>query len=187
MKMQVFSLTNKVALHVAVILFVGGVIFFYLPHTQANSDPPAGNGTAENNAAVTPSALAGSVPTDVATRDAQRISDLKQIQRDLELYFNECAYYPGMAHATSPCGKFVPNNTWAGLSSALIGSTPIGVTSIPNDPTTGVNYFYSAAVHGIGYALGATLEDPTNPALTQSVHGLVNGVNCDSPMYCVQL
>jgi hypothetical protein len=160
MKPQTFSSTHKFALLVATILFFGGVVFF-LHHTQS------------------------SAPTDAASRDVQRISDLRQIQKELEVYFDKCGYYPGVA-AIPNCGKYAANNTWAGLSAALIGS-PIRITSVPNDPTAGANYVYVAMHQGIGYVLGATLEDATNPVLTQSVHGLVNGVNCDSPMYCVQL
>jgi hypothetical protein len=170
-------LSNQALLFLVVsILLVGGIVFV-LHHTQADSALP-------DNHAI---GLSVSAPSTIASRDAKRINDLKQMQGELELYFYECGYYPGTSHATPPCGPYVANNTWAGLNAALIGSTPIGVTSVPNDPTTGVNYFYSAAPHGIGYVLGATLEDQANPALTQTMHGTVNGVNCDSPMYCVQL
>jgi hypothetical protein len=154
---------KKFLLAVASVIVFGGVVFF-LHHTQANSD---------------------SAPTDVATRDAQRISDLKQIQSELNIYDDKCGYYPGVA-ATPHCGKYETNNTWAGLSAALTGSS-IGITSVPNDPTAGANYTFMVTNHGFGYVLGAKLEDPTNSALTQSLHGLVGGVDCDSPMYCVQI
>ena len=171
---------RKILLIMAAVLFFGGVVFF-LHHTQANSDLPTGN-----NTVVATSASPVSAPTDAAGRDAKRISDLKQVQSELEIYFDQCGFYPGVAHATPDCGKFVANNTWAGVSAALIGSN-IHITSVPNDPTIGLNYIYVAMHQGIGYVLGAALEDTTNPALTQSVHGIVNGANCDSPMYCVQL
>lgn len=185
MKTQKFSLTHKLALLLAAILFVGGVVFF-LHQTQANSDLPIGNSVAANNAALAPAALAVSAPTDVASRDAKRISDLKQVQSELEIYFAQCGFYPGAAHATPNCGKFVANNTWAGVSAALAGSN-LSIANVPNDPTPGVNYFYVADAYGVGYVLGATLEDAANPALTQTVHGTVNGVNCDGPVYCVRL
>jgi len=127
------------------------------------------------------------IPSDIASRDAKRITDLKQVQNELELYFYECGYYPGAVHATPPCGPYVANNTWDGVSAALIGSPAIGVANVPNDPTSGANYFYRAAPHGTGYVIGATLEDLANPVLTQSVHGIVYKTDCDSPAYCIQL
>src|SRR3989344_4674839 len=105
--------------------------------------------------------LVGLGPTQRAGRDVRRLSDLRQIQNALGLYFNKCAYYPGDTQPDPPpCEQFVPISTWAELVSSLTRSG-LGTNQIPNDPsaTTGKNYFYGVAENGSGYVLGAGLED----------------------------
>lgn len=128
--------------------------------------------------------LIGLGPTRRLGRDARRISDLRQVQNGLELYFNRCGYYPGTAQASAPCGAYSAIASWADLTAAISGS---GFGSIPNDPTGGTNYLYGASANGVGYVLGAKLEDAGSSALTQDIDGIVNGVNCDDPVYCLQL
>jgi hypothetical protein len=186
-------ITHKAVLLVGATVFLGGaVLAFY--YSRASSGSPTDGGGARHNVVLDSSVGGNGVPltllalpaSDIAARDAQRISDLKKIQSELELYFYECTYYPGTPHARPPCGLYVANNTWAGLSAALTNSA-LRIANVPNDPTTGANYFYSATPGGTGYVIGAMLEDPSNPALAQSVHGVINKMNCDSPMYCIQL
>lgn len=120
-------------------------------------------------------------------RDTRRIADLNQVRNGLELYFTKCGYYPGTAQAAAgTCSPFSPISTWADLQAALIGSG-IGVTAVPNDPTSGVNYFYGTSENGTSYVLGALLENSANANLSQDIDGVVDGVNCDDPVYCVEL
>ena len=72
-----------------------------------------------------------------AARDAKRLSDLAQIQSDLEIYFNKCGYYPGWVQQYPVCSLWVSANTWASMDIALRNSN-IGVTSVPNDPSAGL-------------------------------------------------
>jgi len=132
--------------------------------------------------------LVGLGPTRRIGRDARRISDLRQVQNGLELYFNKCGYYPGTAQATSLCGAYAAIATWAALDGALTGSG-IGITIVPDDPTAGKNYSYGAATGGVGYVVGAQLEDTSNPALQQSPNATTYGVACSrtNGLYCVQL
>ncbi len=130
--------------------------------------------------------LVGLGPTRRLGRDARRITDLKQAQNGLELYFNKCGYYPGTAQALSPCGAYSTILTWAELTSALTGSN-LGISNVPSDPTAGSNYIYGASAGGTSYVIGAALEDAGNSALAQDVDGTVNGVDCADPVYCVQL
>lgn len=82
-------------------------------------------------------------------RDARRVSDLKQLQVALELYFDKNDKYPST------------------LNASLL--TPTYIAVIPNDPS-GTAYGY-AAFRGssptvcASYHLGAALEDPNNAAL----------------------
>ena len=128
--------------------------------------------------------LVGLGPTRARGRDARRIADLRQVQTGLELYFGKCGFYPGTATCTG--SGAVPAGGWVGLQTALT-SAGIGISNIPDDPNSSLNYFYGVNGAGNGYTLGATLEDPANPALNNSVKGFSNGVNCGGVVYCIQL
>jgi prepilin-type N-terminal cleavage/methylation domain-containing protein len=129
--------------------------------------------------------LIGLGPVQRQGRDARRISDLRQVQNALELYFAKCGYYPGTTQSGSTCGSFSQITTWTDLSTALQGSN-VGVTQVPKDPTSGKNYFYGTDSSGVTYTIGATLEDTNNSAFQNSPRGTINGVNCDPPNYCIQ-
>lgn len=138
--------------------------------------------------------LVGLGPVQRRGRDARRQSDLRSTQSALELYFNKCGYYPGPA-APGACAGYSANNTWSGMSAALTGSG-IGITQIPNDPSsaggsvTARNYEYATDGTGTTYVLKATLEDTTNPALNDSLKTPPPGVTitCSgSGQYCISL
>jgi len=132
------------------------------------------------------SVLVGFGPAQRQGRDARRLTDLRQVQTALELYYAKCGYYPGNAQSGSTCTGFSVINSWASLQTALVGSA-IGINQIPNDPTSGKNYVYGSAT-GSGYVLGADLEQTGNPALQTSAQGTVEGVTgCGAgTRYCVQ-
>jgi len=116
-------------------------------------------------------------------RDARRISDVKQLQLALELYYdNNSSEYPD----------------------ALSSLAPTYISVVPADPQSG-EYSYdnltsaNAACSVAGqvcssYVIGATLEDTANAALNQDIDGTVGSVNCgtgtppsESPStYCQQ-
>ena len=81
------------------------------------------------------------------SRDAKRISDVKQLQLALELYFDS-------------------NNAYTLTLGAL---APTFIPSVPADPLTTPAYVYAALGSGAtctSYHLGATLEQTTHTALT---------------------
>lgn len=107
--------------------------------------------------------LVGLGPIQKQGRDARRISDLKQIQNGLELYYGKNGAYPS-------------SNSWSQLKTDLIGAE-IGVSNIPDDPSSPArNYIYLPKNNGASYCLGAQLEDLNNPNWKRSV-------GCD-PSYC---
>jgi len=128
------------------------------------------------------SVLVGLGPAQRQGRDTRRISDLRQTQNALELYYSKCGFYPGTAN----CAATTIPTTWADLSSVLTGSG-LGVTQIPNDPNTAKTYIYGST-DGSSYVLAADLEQSTNPALQSSPKGAsVQGVDCSvANRYCVQ-
>lgn len=112
-------------------------------------------------------------------RDARRISDTKQIQLALEMYYDSnSSEYPD----------------------ALSSLATSYISVVPTDPQTGSAYSYdnltsagaACTVSGgvcASYVLGATLEDTTNSALNSDIDGTVGSVNCadsTNAMYCVQ-
>jgi prepilin-type N-terminal cleavage/methylation domain-containing protein len=125
--------------------------------------------------------LVGLAPAQRRGRDTRRISDLKEIQNALELYYNKCGHYPG----DSDCGA-APAATFAAVSNVLKGSS-IGVSQIPDDPSSSKHYQF--ATNGTQYVLAATLEDTNNPVL-KSPPALPDGVSLDGTcgtdnLYCV--
>ena len=74
-------------------------------------------------------------------RDARRVSDLKQLQLALELYYD--------ANASS------------GYPAAISGTTltsPGYISVLPSDPGDGTAYGYTQTGSGTGYCLGALME-----------------------------
>lgn len=80
-------------------------------------------------------------------RDATRISDLKQIQLALELYFES------------------GNNAYP---AALSNLSPQYVQTVPRDPRTGSNYIFEQTGSGTGYHVGALLELSNDILLTDA-------------------
>lgn len=71
-------------------------------------------------------------------RDARRLSDVKQIQTALELYFDVNGHYPEREVAydqSNPCG----NASWCGLVADL---APY-ISSIPGDPIKNSTFYYA--------------------------------------------
>ena len=86
------------------------------------------------------------------------------IQLALELYFDDKGgLYP--ASLLELEGKFMP--------------TP------PRDPATGALYFYGLSSDRQNYVVGAKLEDRNNSELLKDADGLIHGIDCNDPVYCV--
>ncbi len=98
--------------------------------------------------------LVGIGPFRAKGRDARRISDLRQVQSGLELYYAKNQKYPTAAN-------------WNALKTVLIGAG-IGISDISNDPLIGRNYGYCSTTDNYNYVVAAYLEDIDNPILKQS-------------------
>lgn len=84
------------------------------------------------------------------SRDARRLSDVKQIQLALELYYDANGGYPS-------------------ASSAL---APTYIATVPTDPQSGAAYSYAGLGSGStcsSYHLGATLEDSGHSSLDTDI------------------
>ncbi len=136
--------------------------------------------------------LIGLGPTQQAGRDARRVSDLQEIQNGLELWYNSCGIYPGTNH----CTVGTAGATWTAFQGVLTGAG-LGISSVPNDPSSGQNYDYGYSAGNTSYLLEATMENgsgtvfnnyavPTNPA-PGAVTWLTGTPTCVAPQYCVTL
>jgi type IV pilus assembly protein PilA len=111
--------------------------------------------------------LVGLGPTQQSGRDARRLSDLHEVQNGIELYYNACGYYPGTDSKT-PCTGYAAvtptgGSAYVTLASILTGFGTLGVNSVPDDPTAGQHYTYSAIpTTGSSYVLSAKLENANN-------------------------
>jgi len=115
-------------------------------------------------------------------RDAQRKSDLRQLQSALEIYRSDNGGYPNpvvsstanLFTCTSGTGKCVNS------SGNCFGNSPTCTTiymqSLPVDPN-GINYYYSSS-DGSAYTLGACLENTGDSQGTKT--SLVVGFTCPS-------
>ena len=89
------------------------------------------------------------------SRDAKRISDVKQLQLALEFYFDANGTYPSTIDGA------------AGIANLV---TPGYIAAIPTDPVGGAAYSYAAIGTGCtSYHIGATLEDVNHTALDSDV------------------
>jgi type II secretion system protein G len=82
-------------------------------------------------------------------RDAKRISDIKQLQLALEMYYDDNSNYP------------------TAISSANLVTNGY-ISTIPTDPSSGASYTYAALGSGStcsSYHLAATLEGTSNSVL----------------------
>lgn len=109
-----------------------------------------------------------------AARDARRISDLRQIQSALELYFNACGYYPGVLNCGGGSTPGVPAD-WDVFQAVFTDPlSTLGISKIPDDPipTTagGTSYAYAVNTDNANqnYVLRAVLET-NNPALNDDL------------------
>lgn len=99
------------------------------------------------------------------SRDARRITDVKQIQLALELYYDaqSTTQYPLATTGGTNCTATIQY----GLEALATGNF---IPTVPRDPNAAAPncYLYSTAQSGTRttYHLGTTLEDAANPAFT---------------------
>jgi len=107
------------------------------------------------------------------TRDAQRLSGLRQIKSAIDMYYDKYGYYPNVAPwATSEPTSFDSGSGWASLQTALSEF----MLNLPKDPKPGgtsgpwdgsYHYAYGVSSGGQAYDLVAELEEINNPNTCQ--------------------
>jgi prepilin-type N-terminal cleavage/methylation domain-containing protein len=108
-------------------------------------------------------------------RDSKRLSDLKQVQTALELYFTDNNTYPLDTDITlgSADVKCLGNEGFAAVCSSASGTVYMGM--VPSEPTPGAaGYTYNGAT--TSYTITATLEGDINDLTKGSVTASQNGI-----------
>ena len=117
-------------------------------------------------------------------RDARRISDVKQLQLALELYYD--------ANQSYPVGTGAASTTLTALTTGNF------ISSIPADPTNSGTYVYSyasanavtpatacASAPCASYIVKAVMEGASaTPA--GDIDGTAAALTCDDPAYCMR-
>ena len=93
----------------------------------------------------------------VKARDSKRLSDLKQLQTALELYYTDQNAYPSGSGVGLGTGNYACLNS-SGWAAAGCASPYMG--QVPTDPNNGT-YTYTVAASS-SYAIAGTLEGTVN-------------------------
>ena len=96
-------------------------------------------------------------------RDAKRVSDMKQVQTSLELYYNDVGNYPGTTAVLGSGTMSCLGGGGNGFSGAPLGCTgTVYMGLIPSNPTpNGTAYSYTSASASATYGIAFTLEGTT--------------------------
>ncbi|HNW96624.1 MAG TPA: prepilin-type N-terminal cleavage/methylation domain-containing protein [Candidatus Paceibacterota bacterium] len=125
-------------------------------------------------------------------RDARRISDVKQAQNGLEIYYAKETKYPSVPSSGEP-GTIDASAGWEAVTNAIVGGG-IGITQLSQDPL-GKEHSYAYASESDtsnpqSYVIGVALEDSGNQALKSDLDETIFGMDCGDAnadtIYCVQ-
>ena len=115
-------------------------------------------------------------------RDAKRISDIKQIQTALELYYNDANSYPATVAAPLPAGQCLSSTN--GFAAACAGTTYMSIFPTAAAPIDGTctlaqnTYTYTMGTNGttysLTYCLGGVTGGVTGTTHTATPGGLAN-------------
>lgn len=96
-------------------------------------------------------------------RDAQRKSDISQLAKSLELYFNDYRRYPAESSGlVAGCPSTTSTAcTWG--SGQFTDTKTIYFKTVPEDSTSGYTYIYRTNAGGTYYKIYARLENPDDP------------------------
>lgn len=140
--------------------------------------------------------------SQIKARDARRKSDIEQMRKALEMYYNDYGRYPeGMIVGPWPmdsllmaCGSDGKQNcTWDGQNSWQAGGGTIYMKIIPQDPLypdPGRKYIYSHCWGGDcdyqNFLLWADLENERDPDISESkIHCGINPVTWGQSSFIV--
>ena len=113
-------------------------------------------------------------------RDTQRKSDLKQIQKALEVYRQDNSAYPAD-------NSFLKNSSWTNA-----GTGTVYLNKVPTDPLKSTYYYYYQldSVNAYNYAMYACLENMADADMNiiscPSNFAAISGFSCSGKCYEVK-
>lgn len=119
-------------------------------------------------------------------RDAQRKSDMRNIQTALRLYYNDFNYYPDGTGLIKGCGDGSEDCRW-GLDSFEVDTKDAYMNLLPNDPSPDRTYYY-VQNDDDDYDLSACIENKsdTKCSATDCTDDYCLDPNCASaPSGCI--
>jgi type II secretion system protein G len=132
------------------------------------------------------------INSQAKARDARRKSDLANIQRALELFYNDHGAYPDEStNRIAGCGA--SSNSACPWGSAFTdGNGTVYMELIPGDPANGYTYYYNVDTAGgkLRYQIFAYLENANDPVLDRTGDGVADSYtqscgasNCNYAVY----
>ncbi len=100
----------------------------------------------------------------VKARDSKRLSDLKQLQTALELYYTDNNAYPAGSGVVMGATGYKCLTSSGFADTCASGTTYMG--QVPTDPSTGQSYTYTAGTGNTSYSIAAALEGTVNGLTT---------------------
>ena len=126
--------------------------------------------------------LIGLAPARKLGRDARRVSDIRNVQNVLELYYSQKGRYPNATDCPGVTTSGGSAQGWTALGSCLV-NVGLMTKQLPTDPNSNsasaATYIYTTGDGGLTYVMRALLESGTNDVLKDDVDGSVFGVGCD--------
>ncbi len=119
--------------------------------------------------------IASFISSQLKARDSQRKSDLANIARSLEMYYNDKGRYPD---ATD--GKINGLDWGLGFTDTTVTNGATYMVKLPSDPGSST-YYYSIDTNGTGYRIYALLENLKDKAIPVDGDGAPTtyaGTNC---------
>ena len=117
-----------------------------------------------------------------SARDARRITDLKNVQVVLELYYNKYGFYPRQGELATG------SMSWSDFNTIMTSKeVDLKINKLPRDPSSSSGKSYMYGTNGQSYVLGAQLETD-HPSLNESLKENTFGVPCsDKNVYCTTM
>ena len=120
------------------------------------------------------------------SRDAKRVSDIRQIQTALELGFSEVSNYPtasAIALGTANYDVLCNNSGTAAFQADVTGCTTVYMGLVPTSPTPNASsYEYTSSTGSAAYMLTFTLEGATGQLAAgdqcANQNGIQAGTSC---------
>ena len=103
----------------------------------------------------------------VKSRDARRLSDIKQIRTALEMYFDNNQTYPTVVSSSTLGGSNYACLTSSGWTTTMGCAGTVYMQKVPTDPkNSGTSvYTYSSYNSGASYNISYVLEGPATTAI----------------------